>query len=352
MTPAPFDCLIVGQGLAGTTLAWQALAVGLRVAVVDRGDTATASRVAAGLMTPVTGKRVVKSWRFDEFLPVATAFYRRIEAELSIGIYQTTPMVRLFASDRERAVYEARAAVEFQGLTRSPNPTLDPTRFAGSLDGFEMPSAGRLDVTAYLDASREAFRSRGLVRSATLEPNGLVPEPNLVHVPKLGLTANRVVFCTGYDTTLPWFRSLPFNAAKGEILTLRIPGFTERRVVNRGIWIAPAGEDHFRAGATYEWDDLTPTPTAAGREKLEARLRTLLKIPYEVVGHRAGVRPISADRNPILGFHPALPRIGLFTGLGSKGVLLAPYFAGQLATALLGRGFPDPVVDLRRWVPA
>jgi glycine/D-amino acid oxidase-like deaminating enzyme len=350
VTRNSLDCLIVGQGLAGTTLAWQARAAGLRVLVLDRGDAASASRAAAGLVTPVTGKRVVKSWRFDEFHPAAVAYYRRVEAETRESFYYATPMVRLFGTDRERAVYESRAGADFRGLTKPITPPVNPAWFAGRLDGFEMPSAGRLDVPRYLDASRSIFEREGVVRPTGLVPEDLAVEPDAIRVRRLGLVTRHVVFCTGFDFgTNPWFRHIPFNAAKGEILTLRIPGLDETRVVNRGVWLAPAGEGLFHAGATYEWDDLTPTPTAAGREKLEARLRTLLKLPFEVVGHRAGVRPISADRNPVLGFHPADRRVGCFTGLGSKGVLLAPFFAGQLVDTMTGQGVTDTEVDVRRW---
>jgi glycine/D-amino acid oxidase-like deaminating enzyme len=344
------DCLIVGQGLAGTAFAFRAREAGLRVAVLDRGDAASASRAAAGLVTPVTGKRVVKGWRFDEFHPIAVAYYRRIEAEFGERVYHETPMVRLFATDRERAVFEARAGTEFRGLTRPTEPPLNPAWFEGRLDGFEMPRAGRLDVPRYLDAARTVFERDGVFLHAGLAAEDLSFAGDLVRVRRLGLTARFVFFCTGFDFgAYPWFRRIPFNAAKGEILALRVPGLEERRVVNRGVWLAPAGGDHFQAGATYEWDDLTPTPTAAGRAELEARLRTLLKLPFEVVGHRAGVRPISADRNPILGFHPAEPRVGCFTGLGSKGVLLAPYFAGQLVAAMVGNGRIDAEVEVNRY---
>jgi glycine/D-amino acid oxidase-like deaminating enzyme len=351
VTRDPLDCLIVGQGLAGTTLAWQARAAGLRVVVLDRGDAASASHAAAGLITPVTGKRLVKSWRFDAFHPAAVAFYRRVEAVIGEQVYDPTPMIRLFATDRERAVYESRAEADFRGLTTPITPPVNPAWFAGRLDGFEMPSAGRLDVPPYLDASRSAFERDGVIRPTGLEAEDLAVEPDAIRVPRLGLTARHVVFCTGFDFgTNPWFRQIPFNAAKGEILTLRVPGLDETRVVNRGVWLAPAGNGLFHAGATYAWDDLTPTPTAAGREKLEARLRTLLKLPFEVVGHRAGVRPISADRNPVLGFHPAERRLGCFTGLGSKGVLLAPFFAKQMVDTMQGRGAIDPEVHVHRWV--
>ena len=40
-----------------------------RVLVVDREEDITSSKVAAGLVTPITGKNLTKSWRVDEFLP-------------------------------------------------------------------------------------------------------------------------------------------------------------------------------------------------------------------------------------------------------------------------------------------
>jgi glycine/D-amino acid oxidase-like deaminating enzyme len=346
----PLDCLIVGQGLAGTTLAWQARAAGLSVAVVDRGDRASASRIAAGLVTPVTGKRMVKSWRLDELHPFAVAFYRRIESETGESFYHTTAIVRAFATEREREVFEIRAATEFHNLTRKPNPPLDPNWFTAPLGEFEMPAAGRLDVPHYLDVSRERLDRDGQFLAAELNPDELEVGADLLRIPRLDLKTRYVVFCTGFDGGAnPRFRHVQFNPAKGEILTLRIPGLYERRVVNRGIWISPLGSGLFQAGATYEWDDLTLTPTPAGREKLEIRLRSFLNQPFEVVGHKAGVRPISSDRFPVLGFSADEPRIACFTGLGSKGVLLAPFFAAQLVAAISGTGSVETDVDVKRF---
>ena len=47
------DVVVVGQGFAGTALAWQLRWRGASVLVVDRGDPDTASKVAAGLLTPM-----------------------------------------------------------------------------------------------------------------------------------------------------------------------------------------------------------------------------------------------------------------------------------------------------------
>ena len=69
------DYLIVGHGLAGATLAWQLQKLGQTIAVVDREAPNTASRVAAGLISPISGKRNAASYRFDEFWKEAKEFY-------------------------------------------------------------------------------------------------------------------------------------------------------------------------------------------------------------------------------------------------------------------------------------
>lgn len=61
--------LIVGQGIAGSVLAWTLLQRGAKVQLADPKLRSSSSRVAAGIINPVTGKRFVKSWNFDLFYP-------------------------------------------------------------------------------------------------------------------------------------------------------------------------------------------------------------------------------------------------------------------------------------------
>src|SRR5580704_16086454 len=99
------DFIVVGQGLAGTTLAWQLHRRGFRVMVVDRESGNSASRVAAGLITPVTGKRLAKSWRLDEVFPAAVAFYHWVEAQTGHKYFKQRPSLRLFQDEAEREEY-------------------------------------------------------------------------------------------------------------------------------------------------------------------------------------------------------------------------------------------------------
>src|SRR5690606_21034894 len=90
----------------------------------------------------------------------------------------------------------------------------------------------------------------------------------------------------------------------------------------------------FRAGATYEWKDLTTAPTEAGKEEILEGIRKLVPWEPEVKEHVAGIRPIVRDTYPVLGLHPSQSRAGIFNGLGSKGVLWAPHFAEMLVRHL------------------
>lgn len=331
---------MVGQGLAGTAVGWHLLRRGRSVLVADR-DRGCCSRLAAGLITPITGKRLARSWRWDELYPTVVAFYRAAEQETGETFFYQKPALRLFASAGERAKY--------QGADLAPDVRSD--WFDAPLGGFLMPDAARLDVPTYLDASRTHFAARGAFETAEVNLTTIEPAADGVRVQELDLTAERLVFCRGFDPSEdPWFGGVRFNAAKGEFLTVRAPNLVERRVVHHGVWLCPLGGGHFRAGATYSWHRLDGEPAPQGRAEIETRLRAFLKVPFEVIDHQAAVRPIIDASVPAVGVHPHFPRLAYLNGLGSKGSLLAPFFANQLVSHLLGEGDIDPEVSVARFL--
>lgn len=76
------DFIIAGQGLAGSLLAWFLLKQGSTILVVDDGFQASSSRVAAGIIHPITGRRLVKTWQADTLIPFAFNCYREMESTL------------------------------------------------------------------------------------------------------------------------------------------------------------------------------------------------------------------------------------------------------------------------------
>lgn len=341
------DFVIVGQGIAGTTLAWQLKWRGLRGVIIDRDDGTSASRVAAGLMTPVTGKRLVPAWRLDETWAAADDFYRQVEKETKSQFLTEPGQVRLFDGQDSKAAFDRRDWSGHPVEIGQPSQLVDAESFDAPCGGFELPTARRLDVPAYLEASREAFFADGTLRIARMDPAAdLKVENDIVHIPKFNLTTRHLIFCQGaLGAENPWFDDVEFKSARGEILTLRIDGLAETRIVNQGVWLVPCGEGLFKAGSTYDFDNLTWVTTAAGRDEIIERLKRFLKRPFQIVGYEVGVRPVVTERRPIIGVHRKFPQLAIFNGLGSKGSLLAPLVAGQLAGHLYDGGPIDQELD-------
>jgi glycine oxidase len=343
----PLDFVIIGQGLAGTTLAWHLKWRGLRGLIVDRDDGTSASKAAAGLMTPVTGKRLVPSWWLDETWTAAEEFYRRVEAETHSQFLTQPGQVRLFESEESKAEFERRDWAEHPVEIRQPQMLVDDTSIDAPLGGFELPSARRLDVPAYLAASRKEFLANDMLRIANLNPaTDLKIENGTVDLSKPDVRAKCVIFCQGaLGAENPWFNDVEYKSARGEILTLKIDGLAETRIVNQVVWLVPCGNGIFKAGSTYDFENLDLGATSAGRVEIVERLKKYLKLPFEIVGHKSGVRPIVTERRPIIGVHRKFPQLAIFNGLGSKGSLLAPLVASQLAEHLFDGSSIEPELD-------
>ncbi len=351
MSLTTFDTCIIGQGLAGTALAWELHRQGQRVAVVEHLEQSSSSRIAAGLITPITGKRFVKSWRFDQFWKAAVTFYREIETMTDSSFFHQQNSIRLFTSEDERELLIQKSITSFPELVDIQDQPANKIHFDTTYGGFEMTHAARLDIPRYLDASRNFFSREATFFESEINPEtDLQVEEEALLIPKLELSTSRVIFCQGFaGSQNHWFQTVPFDAVKGEILTIRIPGLNESKVMHRGIWLTAIGNDIYRVGATYDRDNLDMKPTIAGKDELCDRLSKFVRLPFEVIDQQAAVRPVIVGRKPIIGFHPDLPQIGFFNGLGSKGSLQSPWFAQLFAKAITQKMEVPPEFDVAQY---
>jgi glycine oxidase len=342
-----FHSIIVGQGIAGTTLAWRLLFGGDSFCVLNRVENSTSSLIAAGLISPITGQRLVKSWRWDEVWPEAQLFYERVSKELGETLLFKKAMVRIFSDQEEVDRFAKRQIPEYLQWMRLPDPPLNPAWFQNTLGSFEMPDAAQLNSRQYILRSRERFESLKAYHEVEHNLHEMLKvEKDGITIPSLGIKADRLFFCEGAEARFnPWFPKLRFNAAKGEVLTLRIPELLEDRMINRGIWLTPHEPTLFRCGSTYEWDQLDSTPTDAGKKQICEKLRGFMNLPFEIVDHQAAVRPVIDAGKPLIGYHPALHCLGFLNGLGSKGSLLAPFFSNQLLENRI-----DSEIDVARFL--
>jgi glycine/D-amino acid oxidase-like deaminating enzyme len=326
---------IVGQGLAGTLLGWELERNGAAFQIIDeaiesRPEGACASKVAAGLVNPITGQRIVKSWRVDELLPLARETYRSLERAWGVDVWRDLRVRRLWRNEDERRVF----------ATKQPRGELAP--FAGEADdqGFWIEGAGYVDVPTLLAAARQRWRaSRQLVEKR---------EPFL----EIGRDPEHVtIWCTGAALReRPPLASLPATVAKGELLEMSVEGLDPAVVLNRGHWVLPTTPGRAKAGATYTPGASDVAATSRARAELEQSAREILSRDFLVTAQQVGLRLTLLDKRPIVGRLPGDRSKGVFGGLGSKGVLLAPWLARQWWNHL-SEGVPfDPTVDVARCV--
>ncbi len=313
------DVTILGAGLAGCCLAWQLKARGAAVRLVSERRSGEASRVAAGLVNPVTGKNYQPSWRIAEFLPESTAFFERAGREIGTTLWFPHPVVRLVAEKEWPKVARKLERPDVARWVERVEEDADGWRARVILKG-----GGRVDARAFCEATEKKWGAEGGERGG-----------------------GRVVRCGGAFDLMD--RKLgEHRCAKGEILTLRIPEADGSRIlVGGGGWLVPVGDGLFKAGATYEWDELDGTPTAAGRARVEGILKALGIRGFEVVAHEAGVRPIIRRSMPLIGETGGEV---VFNGLGSKGSLYAPGVARRLAEWLVDGAEIEEELEVGRWL--
>ena len=90
-------------------------------------------------------------------------------------------------------------------------------------------------------------------------------------------------------------------------------------------------------------------PTSKATDEIKSKLEKILKYPYEIIGQKAGIRPTTQDRRPLIGKHPEIGNAYIFNGLGTKGVSIAPYFSVMFTNWLLGEGTLSSEVDIKRF---
>ncbi len=73
------EVLVIGQGLAGTCLAWRLWDRGVKFRLIDRTPKREGASVEAGMVSPVTGHAMNLEVRVGEFLGEALEFYRKVE---------------------------------------------------------------------------------------------------------------------------------------------------------------------------------------------------------------------------------------------------------------------------------
>jgi glycine oxidase len=341
------DFLLIGQGLAGTALAYRLEQAGKKVVLLDQPEKNISSRVAAGLYNPVTGKKMVKSWIAEKLFPELESFYEELEAVLDRKFLIKKKIYRPFLSIEEQN--------EWMGHSSDPlihlfiEKIYTESQFQELKDpygGVLLKKSGWLDIKTYLDDMGNYFGER-----LKIEPF----EERLLQKTDAGwqykdLFFQGIIFCNGLGArNSRFFDFLPFAPVKGEILEVE-QDFSPEWIINRGVFRVPLEPGVFRVGSTYTWHDLDVGPTESAKNELINKLENLIHTPVKNIrSHRHGIRPATRDRKPFLGKHPKEDGVYIFNGFGAKGVSLIPYFSAMMRDFLVQNRPLDSEVDIKRY---
>ncbi len=342
------DYIIVGCGLAGIAVAETALQRGQSVVVFDDGSQ-TSSGVAGGLYNPVILKRFSGLQHAQLQLQKLQAFYATVEDRLATVVNHPLPILRRFASVEDQNKWFAASDKPAMADFLSQNLIADIYSGLNSPYGYgEVLQTGYVDTRMLLDEYKRFLNSINAYRGEKFSYSDIVSDEGGVTYGTI--KARHIVFAEGFGIkNNPFFSYLPLNGTKGELLVIEAPDLKLDRIVNSGIFILPLGNDRYKIGATYEWTDKSNEPTTQGREELIQRASEVLICNFEIVSHHAGIRPTVMDRKPIMGKHPEIANYYLLNGLGTRGVMLAPYMAEQLLNFIEGRASIAPENDLARF---
>ncbi len=347
---AELPILIVGQGLAGSTLAIRLQEKEIPFYIIDSNNPNSASRVAAGVWNPVVLKRFVPVWMADEMLTAAKEFYPSCEAELDEKFFFPCPLHKLISNEEEKEQcarqFEKENLHRFGELAFDETPEPGVQAYSGS---FKVKEAGHLEVPVFLDAWKQRWMQEGCYSQEVFSYADLQHSNGKWNYQ--GKEFRNVIFAEGAGAAgNPFLKGLKFRNTKGEIMKIHLPAVKASVIWNKQLFVLPLGSQEYKVGATYSWKELDTEPSEAARQELMEKLNQIADTrDHQIVERRAGVRPTMPDRRPVMGEIPGQSGAYVFNGLGSRGVLMAPYLSKCLAAEILGDETIPEEARLRRF---
>jgi glycine oxidase len=341
------DVTVVGGGVIGLAIAWQAAAAGLgRVGLHDPQIAHPApqqsSWAAAGMLAPVTEVHYGE----EALLALTLAardrwptFAAKVRSASGIAPGYRTEGTLAVARDgddlarfEELAVFQAKLGLEVTRLGARELRRLEPALAPRVRGGFLVTGDHSVDNRALVRGLREACLRTGVA---------LRPQP----VRELAdLDAGTVVVAAGAASArlLP---ELPLRPVKGQLLHLRGEPLLTRTIRGVDAYLVPRSDGRLIVGATVEekGEDLAVTAGAV-HELLRAAYELLPGMTELAFTEAAvGLRPATSDNAPLLGRIRARGRkIVVATGHYRNGILLAPVTA-DIVVELLTTGRVPPL---------
>jgi len=337
--PVP-DVLVIGGGLIGLACAVAAAERGWSVRIVGTVLPGAASLAAAGLLAPSIESSDGPAHAFaiaarDRY-PSYIAWLRDrtgIDVPLSRrGILQLAVNAAGIRGLKRSMGADARW-IDAQELS-----TLEPALSHG-LGAVFHEHDGWVDNEVLFSALRTFVETHPRIELTEdrIVQVGLAADASAVGASGARYVAGKLVLAAGAWSSaisgLP--RALPIEPVRGQMLAYSAAPVS-RAVYGPTGYVVPRADGRTLVGATMERAGFDATTTAEGITKLERTGGEILPSLTQLKPSQAwaGIRPISADLQPILSADADDPRLVYATGHSRNGVLMTPLTADCVAAIL------------------
>jgi glycine/D-amino acid oxidase-like deaminating enzyme len=342
------DYLIVGSGLAGISFSEIALQNNKSILVLDN-NSQNSSKIAGGLYNPVILKRFSEVGQAKVHLLIMNDFLSVLEKKLGEKVDFKTPILRKFFSVEEQNNWFSASDKVNLAPFLSTNLISKQYESIDSPFGYgEVLQTGFVDTAILLDKYKEYLKNNNLFREESFDYSLL--EEGTIGIRYKDIQAKHVIFAEGFGMHAnPYFKDLPLDGTKGELLVIKAPKLGLDVIVNASVFILPLGNDLFKIGATYNWESKTDIPTEEGKKELVEKIKEVISCDFEIISHFAGVRPTVKDRRPLVGTYSNNSYIHILNGLGTRGVMLGPAMAKALFENIEYQKPLERGIDIKRF---
>jgi glycine oxidase len=328
------DYLIIGQGIAGTILSYQLHKLGIRFKVIDDPQFSRSSRIAAGLANPVVLKRQKWVKGAELFTENLSRFYQEMEKDLKTNFFHPLPLYHLFQSIGEINDWQQNASKTHLQSYLGEIAKNEIANVNSPFGYAKVENIFWVDTQMMISSWRKVIKEKGALIEESFKADDY---PHYKHI-----------YCNGHllSQQFPQFQSI-FTKTKGQVMVIKSPVLCPDYGLHSSVFTLPLGNQLFKVGATYEHHNLNDETSPEGLSRLRSDLEKFYTGPYELVEHLAGVRPNIKDRKPLLG--KVNDGSYCFNGLGSRGILMAPYLSEHFCKYLIYGNELNPTWDLQRF---
>lgn len=341
--------LLIGQGITGTWLSYWLTQMGADVVVMDEARPNTSTRVASGVINPVTGRSVVTTWLAETLLPFSEEHYAKIGRVIGSQIISKCGVLSFPPSEQMYDAYLHRISQGEHYIHTVNSFDQWNSFFRFSYGAILIQPAYWVDLQTLLAGWRKWLQQNGWLREERFDETQLQVHDNAVSYQDI--QADYIFYCDGiHSAESKYWSGLPFSLNKGEALIVDIPALPHGQIYKFGITtLVPWQNGQWWVGSNYDNNYYDELPTALFRKRATQLLEQTLKIPFTITDHLAAIRPTNLERRPFAGLHPHTPRIGILGGMGTKGVSIAPWLARQVAAHILEGSDIEPAASVNRF---